>query len=177
MCSLTFTYDEKGNMVKIKRHATSEDSTRDLINLEWDASGKLVSANSVDGDGEKKNYTFTYDEQGRMISADRITDWNTQTYNYTYNEKGQLQQINDNHVRTYDADGKLIKVVYQSKISWVGNGMGDVEVNFTYDDQGRPATVSYSEGYFSLKNGHTLDFSKVEFQYVYGDYCTYVPAK
>lgn len=178
MSSLTFTYDENGNMVKIKRHGTTEEKTRDLINLERDASGKLVGANSVDGDGNKKNYTFTYDAQELMICTESTDVWKTMTY--TYNEKGQLllaEGGNLSYKYTYDADGKLIKVVYRSRISWVGNGLGDVEVNFTYDDQGRPATVSYSEGYFPLNHGHTLDFSKVEFQYVYGDYCTYVPAK
>ena len=179
MCSLTFTYDENGNMLKIKRHATSTDSTRDLINLEWDASGKLVSANSVDGDGAKQDYTFTYDDQGQMISADRITKWDTLTQNYTYNEKGQLLLVEQGKISykyTYDVDGRLVKVEYDDRVSWANSNLGKVEVTFTYDDQGRPATATYSEGYFSLKYGQTLDFSKVEFQYVYGDYCTYAPA-
>lgn len=172
MSSLTFTYDENGNMVKIKRHGTTEEQTRDLINLERDASGKLVGANSVDEDGDKKNYTFTYDAQELMICTESTDVWKIMTY--TYNEKGQLliaESGNLSYKYNYDADGKLTKVEYS------GNKNKMVEVNFTYDDQGRPATTSYSEGYFPLNHGQTLDFSKVEFQYVYGDYCTYAPAK
>ena len=179
MSSLTFTYDENGNMVKIKRHGTTEEKTRDLINLERDASGKLVGANSVDEDGNKKNLTFTYDAQGRLNQEE--SNSSNGYYQYTYNENGQLLQVEFYrespaavlclYKYTYDTDGKLTKVEY----SGTKNKM--VEVTFTYDDQGRPATVSYSEGYFPLKYGQTLDFSKVEFQYVYGDYFTYVPAK
>lgn len=173
ICSISFVYDENGKLTKVKRHATTEEQTRDLINLERDASGKLVGANSVDEDGDKKNYTFTYDAQGRLICEESTEAWSP-TVSYTYNEKGQLllaEGGNLSYKYTYDAGGKLTKVEYSN----TKNKM--VEVTFTYDDQGRPATTTYSEGYFSLNHGQTLDFSKVEFQYVYGDYCTYAPAK
>lgn len=186
ICSISFVYDENGQLTKIKRHATTENQTRDLINLELDADGKLISANSVDGDGSKKNYTFTYDAQDMLTRAESDQKWSL-SYQYTYNENGQLLQadgdgngenvLSKSYKYTYDADGKLTKVEYDNSISWVSSNYGKVEVTFTYDDQGRPATVTYSEGYFPLKHGQTLDFSKVEFQYVYGDYCTYAPAQ
>ena len=169
ICSISFVYDENGKLTKVKRHATTEEQTRDLINLELDADGKMISAQSVNEDGSKKNYTFTYDAQGRLIREE-----STAAVSYTYNEKGQLLRAeggNLSYKYTYDAGGKLTKVEYRN----TKNKM--VEVTFTYDDQGRPATTTYSEGYFPLNHGQTLDFSKVEFQYVYGDYYTYAPAK
>lgn len=176
ICSISFVYDENGKLTKVKRHATTENQTRDLINLELDATGKIVNAQSVDEGGSKKNYIFTYDAQGRLASA----EMNSPVYQYTYNENGQLLQVegsNRSYKYTYDADGKLMKVEYDDRISWATSKNGKVEVTFTYDDQGRPATATYSEGFFSLNHGQTLDYSKIEFQYVYGDYCTYAPAK
>ena len=181
VCSISFAYDENGKQTKIKRHATTENQTRDLINLELDANGKMISAKSVDEDGSKQDYTFTYDAQGRLICVET----NSMFDQYTYNENGQLLQADrytkkgvvSSYKYTYDADGKLMKVEYDDRISWATSKKGKVEVTFTYDDLGRPATTTYSEGYFPLNHGQTLDFSKVEFQYVYGDYCTYAPAK
>ncbi len=184
-CSISYGYDENGRLTQIKRHATTQEKTKFLFAMEYDSDNKWVKANSVNEEGNKINYTLTYDAQGRLtqVEADSNTMY-VYCFKYTYNDNGQLLQadgydengLSRSYKYTYDADGKLTKVEYDD--SWkTWPESGKVEVTFTYDDQGRPATATYSEGVISLDNGNTYEYSKVEFQYVYGDYCTYAPAK
>ena len=184
-CSIGYEYDENGQLIQIKRYATTQDKTKFTVAMEYDANGNLVKANSINEEGQKINYSFTYDAQGRLsqVEADSNKMY-VYCFKYAYNENGQLLQadgydekgLSRSYKYTYDADGKLTKVEYDdSWQTWPENGK--VEVTFTYDAQGRAATATYSEGVFSLKNGNTYEYSKVEFQFVYGDYCTYVPAK
>lgn len=193
ICSIGYEYDD-GLLYQVTRYSPDRKDDLVIINVECDEdTGLLLSATGTDTNDETINYTFTYDDQNRLT---KITSNKTQgisSCTYTYNDKGQLDKAvgeelirNDynptqvfkrieTYTYTYDAAGNVTKVELSEKYN--NTVTPKFTATFTYDDQGRPLTVTFDKGSMELPSGDVLNYTKAEFKYVYGDVCAYTPAK
>ena len=126
-----YTYDSKGNALKIV--TTSEEETSTETNT-YDSSGNLLTTTS---DGEK--YTYTYDGNGNVLTVSKEEDGEvTETSAYTYNEKGL--------VITSQIDAEIVSYTYNSygyvTSEAVTNGL---TTNYTYDIIGNVLTEATEE--------------------------------
>lgn len=193
ICSIGYEYDE-GLLYQVKRYSTDRKDALVIVNVECDEdTGMLLSATCTDKNGETANFTFTYDDQSRLTKITSTKTQGVSSCTYTYNDKGQLETAvseelirndynptqvfkrTETYTYTYNAAGNVEKVELSEKYN--NNVTPKFTATFTYDEQNRPLTVTFSKGSIEMPNGDTLNYTEAKFQYAYGDVCTYAPAK
>ncbi len=96
----------------------TKDKNGNLVNYNYDASGRLTSI----ADTKNHSITLSYNGQGWISEA---KDWSGRTVKYTYDSQGNLLTVADpnNNITTYtyDANFKLISVKDQNGIQAVTN--------------------------------------------------------
>ena len=178
--TFAFTYDDDHNLDKITYTKELPDSS--LVDSErqfqFDEQGRILSdghladgvtkftcySYDIYGNKIKEGMTYTYNEQGKILSAtdNRTKETTTYTYNdsgrvtqalgtleeisYAYDAAGRLIEEKSSTgwkaVYTYDEVGKLVKLEsgYEGEAAWVET--------YTYDDNGNIIKVtSQSEEY------------------------------
>ena len=117
----TFTYDEKGNLIR----QTQEDS-QGLLALEYvmsyDEKGNRTRIETIFGDeSEVTNISYQFDENGRAVKeTSTYSDGSSEVWDYTYDEKGNrtsavFTDYNGDKCRydyTYDEHGNVVKEEY-----------------------------------------------------------------
>jgi RHS repeat-associated protein len=117
--SLTYSYDDAGNLMTENRTGVKYDRRSEMIAYSYDRANKLVSekidgvtrANTYDKAGNLLNdgeYTYTYDRQNRLTQ--KVGTGGTTTY--TYDNSGNLIKETSPQgeaTYTYNAQDRLIK--------------------------------------------------------------------
>ncbi|MBW1928939.1 MAG: RHS domain-containing protein [Deltaproteobacteria bacterium] len=126
---VSFEYDLRFNKV---RRIT--DLRGNVSTFEYDEHGNLVRKVEAKGTDAERVTTFTYDGQGRLLTATIEGDANTQaaTTTFTYDDKGNIASITDPEGNTtlfeqYDVMGNLLRMRDPRGNEWT----------FIYDAMGR----------------------------------------
>jgi len=152
-----FTYDKYGNQTSV-RDPLGHTSTTSYDRLGRPAVNTALNGNVAGKDPDDFSTTYTYDPEGRMLSA---TDPLGNRESYSYDAAGNLVAVVAGGHQTsylYDAAGRLTAVyqpshhaqgvlVYRSD-GHVGEVCDDGNncTEYTYDDLGRPKTVTDALG-------------------------------
>lgn len=205
-----YIYDNNGVVTQVKvigyvdddgdNYHNGDIKTHTLITLEHDAAGKLTGATSVDYEGEKYTFEFTYDSQNRVSEIRR--NWKaanntvvTQLFSCSYDDSGKLVSLEHTEYRTkqdgtvspstepniasftytYDANGKLTATNYNNTHSSSKSDHFSREFSFAYDEQGRMLAATQGEGMLGTKAYNDGNYAKAEFLYTYGNCYTYTP--
>ena len=140
---------------------------------QYDEQGRIAAV-KIDKDGEQLEDSFTYDTEGKLVSAQILEtrDRDFGALSYTYDEVGNLIKMNWDcemalryleAVHTYDAEGRreTSHVVYR-------NMLGDHIYNcsYEYDDQNRLSRMT-------VEAESEEDFTKLVRNYIYSQVCLY----
>jgi RHS repeat-associated protein len=150
-------YDGQGNLTSYSdfngnQTVVAYDTARNLPTSQTSASGtpiaRTISTNwhpdfrlpTAIGDGER-NFAFTYDVKGNLLTSTVSSPTSTSTSTYTYNWAGQVLTSTDplGHVATYAYDGA-------GNLTSVTNALGQTVAYTSYDANGRPLTIQDANG-------------------------------
>ena len=142
-----FVYDESGKLSQIIG-GYNIDNPGAIGTPEYDDKGNLVAMKVQTGSGSYTS-TFTYDDQGRVLTADIYPgNYNGRNISYTYGEDGKLAKkvlVRDNGYYTYTYDytytGDVLTHIKETYTYRYGGGY-ETEYAITCDDQGRPLSVA-----------------------------------
>jgi len=142
-----FTYDETGKYTTV-RAGYNEENVSAVGTPEYDADGRLVSM-TVQTSSQSYTSTFTYDDQGRVATADIYPgDYSGRQLTYTYGDDGKLTQkvlVTRNGYDTYTSDytysGNALEKIVETYTPKHGDNTYTTEYAFTSDAQGRPLSV------------------------------------
>ncbi|MEG2008623.1 MAG: stalk domain-containing protein, partial [Oscillospiraceae bacterium] len=139
--STTYTYDAKGNMIKL------QDSDGFVADYTYDAAGNQLGVAYDDGDWEK----YTYDAKGNVLTARYSYGGQIVKYTNTYDAAGNMLSSMDGNgngtTYTYDAAGNVTKVT---------NTDGTWSV-YTRDAKGRILTSIDHYDTFDAKSSSVYD--------------------
>ena len=152
--TIYYAYDEGGKLIEEKN---VDDTGECVYSYEYDEQGrctKRVSREENYNSGLifRKTITYTYDSEGRLISARTTTSYGYSTtteYFYDDNDNCIKQvEISDDQetqttIYTFDAAGYCIKKVYK----YAGGGVRFTNTTeYTYDDMGRCIKEAFDSG-------------------------------
>ncbi len=153
---IEYIYDERGNLIE----ATDE---RGTSTLSYDEADRLKRTTDSTG----RFLEFAYDAAGRRT---QMIDHDGNIVNYSYNSLGKLEELTDENGEriikyTYDAVGRLIREdngngTYSTynydaagqllQLAHFASDTDEISLNsqfdYTYDDLGRPLTMTTLEG-------------------------------
>ena len=167
-----YTYDDNNQNIIEIRNASGEQ----LYGYEYDSLDRLIRENNnVLG----KTYTYTYDNNGNILSekvysyttgdVSNLTPISTKTYEYTNAEwKDQLTSYNGNAI-TYDAMGNPLVYGVGTELTW-GNVNNLVsltnpvfDISYEYNDEG----IRTSKTVNGQRHEYTLEGMKILSEKVY----------
>ena len=129
----TYVYDDNGNLTTETEYAGSTDTSTVVDTLTWsyNADGTVASAGNDNG-----TYTFTYDDQGRVIG---VTEPFGVSLSFGYDQYGNRNLVEDNlggvETSVYNANAQLLsRVLTESGVT--------LRIDFTYDQFGRVLSES-----------------------------------
>lgn len=149
-----FTYDDRGNLLRISDYASGDVATG-YSAFAYDEQGFPVSYDYVDREGTNLwHYDYTCDDSGKIVTGSvcyiLLDDQLTQLgyYTCTYDDGGRLVSqvwkttqrsyfVFSDYFYTYDEAGRLINARTVDE-----DGEVDSDVTYTYDDQGRLSSVA-----------------------------------
>lgn len=106
--SVVYTYNESKQLVS-EKHTLSDESSYE-ISYTYNEFGKIRTKT---GNGEDTTYSYTYDDQGHLLTASSISEGNGQ-YEYAYDGAGNMisqklvgEQVAELH-RTYDENNHMV---------------------------------------------------------------------
>lgn len=142
-----FVYDESGKISQIIG-GYNIDNPGAIGTPEYDDKGNMVALKVQTGSGSYTS-TFTYDDQGRILTADIYPgNYNGRNITYTYGEDGKLVKkvlVRDNGYYTYTYDytytGDALTHIKETYTYRYGGGY-ETEYAITCDDQNRPLSVA-----------------------------------
>ena len=146
------TWDEKGNIVKDYQRYESGYEVSYVYS--FDDEGRPLSSYGVEGEKQTNKVEFTYDKNGNKLTEVYYTEDGLNTVNtkWEYDDKGNLVKKTtldgeESYTNTYDEKGNMVRS---------DNADGSF-YEFTYDDEGRVLTRSYtnSAGRFSNRREYT----------------------
>jgi RHS repeat-associated protein len=141
-----YTYNQRGFLTQVAY------PTGDIQTLTYDRAGNLTRQQYSAG----PDLSFVYDESSRLVATNEIT--------LTYDEEGQVIATTDHGSRitnhaAYDAGGRLASITYaaglftvtyqynsRDLLTRVSDDLTGVNVQFTYDDDGRLIGAQRSNG-------------------------------
>ncbi len=142
-----FFYDETGKISKIIAGYNIESPSAIGI-PEYDDAGRLV-AMAVQTSNDSYTSTFTYDDAGRIATADIYPgDYYGRNITYTYDDAGKLIQkvtLRQDEYYTYTEDytyeGNALTHILETYARTGGKEIYTTEYAITNDSQGRPVSV------------------------------------
>jgi uncharacterized protein YuzE len=168
-------YDDKGKIIGIDLYHASGASINGIdretlgtrITLEYDGNGNIIKSDFLKNDGKSWSNTFTYNDRNQLVMAD---------YNGSLEFSFNLNVLPNIYVAEYEYDqnGNLIKEIRNGtstqnpiyKAEYIYNEYGqikeeninylhimirvDIKRTYTYDDNGRIATIDVIDGNVNL---------------------------
>lgn len=144
----TFTYDEKGQLIKKTYDSNNvEDPWSIVYTYTYDENGNLLVDDRVQSSGYNTRYEYTYDEGGAPIKKTEYTPHGTYYYVWEYDKAGneilEKRSFADGtrdymYSQTYDEAGNRIKTHYQYGVSDEVVG----ETFYEYDEHGNLLKVT-----------------------------------
>jgi len=142
-----FFYDETGKLTKIIASYNIE-SPNAIGIPEYDDAGRLVSM-AVQTSSAAYTSTFTYDDQGRIATADINPGvYDSRQITYTYDDTGKLIQkvtLRQDGYYTYTQDytyeGSALTAIHESYSRTKGKEYYTTDYTITNDSQGRPLSI------------------------------------
>lgn len=124
----TYTYDEKGNLIREVVSGMGEGT--DTYIYTYDENGKITRADVTYSDGSVGFSTYTYDARGnRTQEVHDFGDGRTATYNYTYDERNRL------------TDGDFVFLDGTTAHYTYVHDENDCLIRATFDDNGTEESV------------------------------------
>lgn len=131
----TYTYDQSRNL-----ETSRTDATNRTIHTTWDATYRLPTKIAE----PNRATTFTYDSHGNLLQKSVVGYTLTRTWTYTYNDNGQVltadgprADVSDVTSFGYDGHGNLTTIT---------NALDQVTRITSYDPNGRPLTIQDPNG-------------------------------
>ena len=134
----SYTYDDNGNIIEIKRNDVTQQS------YVYDANSQLIRENNID---TNKTTVYTYDGYGNILTKTEYAftlgelGTVTDTVNYAYDNtwKDKLTNYDGQNI-TYDSIGNPINYM-GADMTWFGRQMmsyttDDLDISFKYDSEG-----------------------------------------
>ncbi len=168
-------YDDNGKIVSIDLRSNMAGDERTILKIaiEYDTNGNITKADFIQHDGKTWSNNYTYDDQGRVVTAilNGIyaysgwygTDY-SERYEYQYDADGNLikrtNKLSLGEEYTYTEDDKLLVVDY------LGRDKGDPFVTkretYLYDENGRISAIEVIEsksGYGSIESSDAVKYT------------------
>lgn len=159
-----FSYDEGGNLVGYSFSALDSDE----VTIAYNENGDIASA-----EGRLSSRSYTYDDQGRVVTMNLVDEYGSSTTTFTYDEAGNLirefipDDDSENYVEvdySYDGAGNLVKRVERE--GW-GEGVagtsgpGSIDRIYAYEYDGAGNRIRTTISTSSVQNGTVSDVTEL----------------
>ena len=159
-----FSYDEGGNLVGYSFSALDSDE----VTIAYNENGDIASA-----EGRLSSRSYTYDDQGRVVTMNLVDKYGSSTTTFTYDEAGNLirefipDDDSENYVEvdySYDGAGNLVKRVERE--GW-GEGVpgttgpGSIDRIYAYEYDGAGNRIRTTISTSSVQNDTVSDVTEL----------------
>lgn len=181
-----YKYDDRGNLSKLI--ISNPDFAYDLTveTYFYDENDMLIEYSEEYGDRPVYGHGYEYDDSGRMISFQYVSESHGSSFTYSYDKKGRLVEesgtyydfvygedgLQEEVTRTYTAKTEYSKEGYELNATYEWGGDADAVksvVIYGYDKSGN--RISYrSEDYYSKDDPSNVNVYRNEYEYdAYGN--------
>lgn len=161
----SFTYDEKGNCIKLVISNPTPDYEYDLTEerFDYDENNNLTAYSEDYDDRPVCWYDYEYDASGKLIQAGYASEDGSREYTYSYDKKGRLtKETGKYYSLVYTVDGleKELTRTYTMKTKYNKSGC---ELKIVYEWSGNADAVKSVVTYTYDKNGNRTSYESEDF--------------